>query len=102
MPEHGDPVRLSAEDVAVIRGLSPYTAADDPATPHQVTIKPGQICRSGDSDGHQLVGVLAPSPVLVVFVPVGRGGTIATESAHGRAASTERAQFSPGPPRGER
>jgi AraC-like DNA-binding protein len=40
-----DPVALHAGDVAVFRGPEPYTVADDPATPPQVAIEPGQECR---------------------------------------------------------
>ena len=40
-----DPVALHAGDVAVFRGPEPYTVADDPATPPQVAIDPGQECR---------------------------------------------------------
>src|SRR5262249_56698935 len=35
-------------DVAVIRGPDPYTVADDPATPPQAVIHPGQRCTSPD------------------------------------------------------
>jgi AraC-like DNA-binding protein len=41
-----EPIALTAGDVAVFRGPDPYTVADDPATPTQVAIDPGQICRS--------------------------------------------------------
>ena len=40
-----DAVALHAGDVAVFRGPEPYTVADDPATPPQVAIDPGQECR---------------------------------------------------------
>src|SRR5215208_4817179 len=45
-PEEGEPQRLAPGDVALMRGPDPYTVADDPATPPQVAILPGQICRS--------------------------------------------------------
>jgi AraC-like DNA-binding protein len=40
-----EPMPLRVGDVAVFRGPDPYTVADDPATPPQVAIDPGQICR---------------------------------------------------------
>ena len=44
------PARLGPGDVAIIRGPEPYTVADDPATPPQVVIHPGQVCRTPDGD----------------------------------------------------
>ena len=41
-----EPTALHVGDVAVFRGPDPYTVADDPATPPQVAIDPGQVCRS--------------------------------------------------------
>src|SRR4051794_5535339 len=43
-PAGGEPVALSRGDVAVIRGPEPYLVADDPATPPQAVIGPGQRC----------------------------------------------------------
>ncbi|SDZ10175.1 AraC-type DNA-binding protein [Amycolatopsis xylanica] len=43
-----DEVRLSAGDVAIMRGPDPYTVADDPSTPVQVVIHPGQRCATPD------------------------------------------------------
>jgi AraC-like DNA-binding protein len=43
-PDDGEAVRLHAGDVAIARGPDPYTLADDPATPPQVVIHPGQVC----------------------------------------------------------
>ncbi|MEU4833070.1 AraC family transcriptional regulator [Streptosporangium sp. NPDC023615] len=48
VPDGGDPVRLGPGDVAVIRGPDPYTVADDPVTPPQVMIHPGQRCTTPD------------------------------------------------------
>lgn len=48
VPDDGAPVRLEAGSVAVIRGPEPYTFADDPATPAQVVILPGQVCVTPD------------------------------------------------------
>jgi AraC-like DNA-binding protein len=48
LPEHGQMVRLQPDDVALLRGPDPYTVADDPATPPQVVIHPGQRCTTLD------------------------------------------------------
>jgi len=48
LPDHGDPAHLRAGDVAVLRGPDPYTVADDPHTPPQVIIHPGQVCQTLD------------------------------------------------------
>jgi AraC-like DNA-binding protein len=50
VPDQGDSVRLRAGDVAVLRGPDPYTVADDPATPPQVVIHPGQHCATPDGE----------------------------------------------------
>jgi AraC-like DNA-binding protein len=52
----GQARRLSAGDVAVFRGPDPYTVADDPATPPQVVIHPGQVCTT--PDGVSLAGTM--------------------------------------------
>ncbi|HVK25551.1 MAG TPA: AraC family transcriptional regulator [Actinokineospora sp.] len=44
VPDDGDPVELHPGEVAIMRGPTPYTIADDPATPPQVIIYPGQRC----------------------------------------------------------
>ncbi|MQY09051.1 AraC family transcriptional regulator [Actinomadura macrotermitis] len=48
LPEDGAPVRLRPGDVAIARGPAPYTVADDPATPPQIVIHPGQRCTAPD------------------------------------------------------
>ncbi|WP_412543720.1 AraC family transcriptional regulator [Longispora sp. K20-0274] len=48
VPDGGAPVHLAAGDVAVTRGPDPYTVADDPATPPQAVIHPGQRCTTPD------------------------------------------------------
>lgn len=48
VPEGGEEVRLAAGDVAIVRGPDPYTVADDPATPPQAVIHPGQRCTTPD------------------------------------------------------
>jgi AraC-like DNA-binding protein len=47
------PVALSAGDVAIVRGPDHYTVADDPATPPDIVIHPGQRCET--RDGRPLV-----------------------------------------------
>lgn len=44
LPDGGEAVRLDRGDVAVLRGPDPYVVADDPATPPQAVIHPGQVC----------------------------------------------------------
>jgi AraC-like DNA-binding protein len=50
VPDRGDPVRLGQRDVAIMRGPDPYTVADDPATPVQVVIHPGQRCTTPEGE----------------------------------------------------
>ncbi len=42
--DDGAPTHLHPGDVAIIRGPDPYTVADDPATPVQIVVHPGQRC----------------------------------------------------------
>lgn len=42
VPYDGEALRLGPGDVAIVRGPDPYTLADDPATPPQVVVHPGQ------------------------------------------------------------
>jgi AraC-like DNA-binding protein len=44
VPDDDEPVSMRHGDVAIIRGPDPYTVADDPATPPQAVIHPGQRC----------------------------------------------------------
>lgn len=46
VPVRGEPRRVGPGEVAIVRGPEPYTVADDPATPPQVVIHPGQRCTS--------------------------------------------------------
>jgi AraC-like DNA-binding protein len=55
IPDEGDPVALRAGDVAIARGPDPYTVADDPATPPQAVIHPGQECRTPDGQPLKLM-----------------------------------------------
>ncbi|HEY5854711.1 MAG TPA: AraC family transcriptional regulator [Aldersonia sp.] len=45
-PDDGAAIELRAGDVVLARGPDPYLVADDPATPPQVVIGPGQECRT--------------------------------------------------------
>ena len=48
LPDGGEPVRLRPHDVALVRGPGHYTVADDPGTPWQTRIGPGQTCTTLD------------------------------------------------------
>ncbi|GMQ94222.1 MAG: AraC family transcriptional regulator [Acidimicrobiia bacterium] len=50
IPETGEALRLGPGNVAVVRGPDPYTVADDPGTPPQVIIHPGQLCTTVDGE----------------------------------------------------
>jgi AraC-like DNA-binding protein len=52
LPDDGEAARLGAGDVAIVRGPGFYTVADDPSTPPQVVIHPGQRCTT--LDGQEL------------------------------------------------
>lgn len=49
-PDSGEAVRLGPGDTAIVCGPDPYTVADDPATPPQVLIHPGQRCTTLDGE----------------------------------------------------
>ena len=51
VPEAGESVLLGEGDVAIVRGPDPYLVADQPSTPPQALILPGQECRTPDG-GH--------------------------------------------------
>lgn len=48
LPQDAEPVRLGCGDVAVLRGPDPYVVCDDPGTPLQALIQPGQRCTAPD------------------------------------------------------
>jgi AraC-like DNA-binding protein len=50
VPDEREPARVGPCDVAIMRGPDPYTVADDPSTPPQVVIHPGQRCTSPDGE----------------------------------------------------
>jgi AraC-like DNA-binding protein len=55
VPEAGEPVVLRRGDVAIVRGPDPYTVADDPSTPPQAIIQPGQLCETPDGQELKLM-----------------------------------------------
>jgi AraC-like DNA-binding protein len=55
IPAEGEPVRLDAGDVAITRGPAPYTIADDPATPVQAIVHPGQACTTPQGEELKLI-----------------------------------------------
>lgn len=56
VPEAGEVTRLRTGDVAIVRGPGHYVVADDPATPPQVVIHPGQRCTT--PGGEDLGGLM--------------------------------------------
>jgi len=50
VPDEGDLTRLCPGEVVIVRGPKPYTVADDPATPPQIVIHPGQRCTTLDGE----------------------------------------------------
>lgn len=48
LPDHGDPLRLRQGDMAVMRGPDAYALADDPATPPDLVINPGDCATAPD------------------------------------------------------
>ncbi|MFE2288781.1 AraC family transcriptional regulator [Streptomyces sp. NPDC059443] len=50
LPDTGDPVRIRPGDVAVVRGPEPYTVADSPDTPVQITVGPEQRCSTEEGE----------------------------------------------------
>jgi AraC-like DNA-binding protein len=56
LPAGCEPVRLAPGDIAVTSGPAPFTFADDPGTPVQIVIHPGERCTA--PDGTDLSGRL--------------------------------------------
>jgi AraC-like DNA-binding protein len=50
IPDQAERLSLGTGDVAILRGPDPYTVADDPTTPAQAVIHPGQRCTTPDGD----------------------------------------------------
>ena len=57
VPDDAEPARVGHGDVAILRGPDPYTVADDPRTPPQAVIHPGQRCTT--PDGRELRAMTA-------------------------------------------
>jgi len=55
LPDGDEAVRLVRGDVAIVRGPSPYTVADDPATRPQAVIHPGQRCTTPEGEPLELM-----------------------------------------------
>jgi AraC-like DNA-binding protein len=50
VPDGGEALRLRPGDVLLARGPEPYSVADDPATPPQVLVHPGQRCTTPEGE----------------------------------------------------
>jgi len=50
VPDDGERIRLGPGDVAVTRGPDHYIVADEPTTPPDIVIHPGQRCTTVDGD----------------------------------------------------
>jgi len=50
VPDDREEVPLRSGDVAITRGPDPYTVADDPATPPQAVIHPGERCTTPEGE----------------------------------------------------
>jgi AraC-like DNA-binding protein len=50
VPDDGQAAQLHSGDVAITRGPDHYTLADDPSTPPQAVIHPGERCTTPDGD----------------------------------------------------
>ncbi|TDE94993.1 AraC family transcriptional regulator [Occultella glacieicola] len=60
LPDAGEPVRLDAGDLALVRGPESYTVAEPPEAPIGVYINPGQHCQAPDGrslEEEMLLGV---------------------------------------------
>lgn len=88
----GEPMRLDAGDVAVVTGPEPYLVADDPTTPPQVEILPGQICRTLDGQ-QRMVDLGARS-----WGRAGDAGTVLVTGTYERAAEVSRPLLAALPP----
>jgi AraC-like DNA-binding protein len=58
VPEDGEALRLGPGDIAVVRGPDAYTLADDPGTPPQVIILPGNRCVTPDGQEVELMSYM--------------------------------------------
>ncbi|TVT61587.1 AraC family transcriptional regulator [Amycolatopsis rhizosphaerae] len=86
VPDDGEAVRLGEGDIAIARGPDPYLVADDPATPPQAVILPGQECRTPDGGhldtltgtGVRTWGHGADGPVVLLTGTYGMAGEVSS------------------------
>ncbi|MDT7634249.1 MAG: hypothetical protein QOI50_6179 [Pseudonocardiales bacterium] len=82
LPDVGERLSLHTGDVAILRGPDPYVIADEPDTPVQVVILPGQVCTNpagAELTGMQRMGVRT----------WGNTGDTASDSAIDTASATD-------------
>ncbi|MET9919161.1 AraC family transcriptional regulator [Streptomyces sp. NPDC006435] len=73
IPDRGAPARIGPGDVAVLRGPDPYTIADTPDTPVQVTVGPEQRCST--TEGEDVTDTMALG-VRTWGDPIGQGSAV--------------------------
>jgi AraC-like DNA-binding protein len=79
VPAGGEPVRVAAGDVVVLRGRAPYTVASDPALAPRAVIGDWAYCATGDggaddeADGSAVADGPAGSALLLSGAFTGRG-----------------------------
>lgn len=73
IPDRGAPARIGPGDVAVLRGPDPYTIADAPDTPVQVTVGPEQRCST--TEGEDVTDTMALG-VRTWGDPIGQGSAV--------------------------
>ncbi|PSL05484.1 AraC-like DNA-binding protein [Haloactinopolyspora alba] len=69
VPDNDAPVRMSAGDVAIVKGPDPYTVADDPATVAEIVVRPGN--RLTTPGGDDITADLALGPRTSGIAPDG-------------------------------
>ncbi|NKY52994.1 AraC family transcriptional regulator [Nocardia vermiculata] len=50
VPDDGEPTRLDQGAIAIVRGPDPYTVADEPSTPPQAVVHPGQTTTTPEGE----------------------------------------------------
>jgi AraC-like DNA-binding protein len=58
IPDDDEAMLMRPGDVVIVRGPDPYTLADDPATPPQVIIRPGEKCETPDGQEVELMSFM--------------------------------------------
>jgi AraC-like DNA-binding protein len=84
--DDGTVARLRGGDVAVMRGPDPYTVADDPGTPPQVVIHPGQRCTT--PEGHEIAFMMDVG--VRSWGNAGDGETVLLTGTYEHASETSR------------